>query len=287
MSEVEDFLGTRTDAGSLVEVLNYALLTESIENDTLQDARMVQVMLGQCARIKNTDMATRTVHYYRKHGIPGRRYAAPNSLQWLNKPDRRKACSVPFGNSFEGGKIFVDIDIDCCFPTLAVNGLSVHYDVEHELPVLYSYQQNYKAWRQFMQEYLGVSKKAAKTMLTAIFHLGKPSNDIPFLWNLSLEMHRATGLLLQLDSCSHLRSMFQHRRNPQASRLHYALAEIEDQILADVESNLSEIESLSVNTYMFDGCIVRLDDADYDELRRRLAHIASHWKVSFTSERLE
>ena len=287
LSEVDDFLGARTDAGSLVEVFNYVMLTESIANGSIQDARMVQVMLDQCARIENTDMAVRTVHYCRKHGIPGRRYAAPNSLQWLNKPDRRKACSAPPGNSFEGGKIFVDIDIDCCFPTLAVNTLSIHYDVEHELPVLYSYQQNYKAWRQFMQEYLGISKKAAKTMLTAIFHLGKPSNDIPFLWNLSLEMHRATGWLLQLDNCSHLQSKFQHRRNPQASRLHYALAEIEDQILADVESNLSEIVSLSVNTYMFDGCIVRLNGADCEELMRRLAHLGSHWKVSFTTERLE
>ena len=50
--------------------------------------------------------------------------------------------------------------------------------------------------------------------------------------------------------------MFNESPNPTATRLHYALSNIEDSIVDEVESGLRTIDGAAVNTNMCDGAIV-------------------------------
>ena len=119
--------------------------------------------------------------------------------------------------------------------------------------------------------------KAAKKMLTAIIHLGLPTLDLPFLWNLALEVHRGVDVLLSLEQFAYLEAHFNGRKNPAACKLHYALASIEDQIIQDVEAKLSEVSSLTINTYIFDGLIVRTDVACQGDIENALHHVEDKW----------
>ena len=42
----------------------------------------------------------------------------------------------------------------------------------------------YEVWREFLSEYLGIDLKAAKQLLIRLVQLGRPAQDIPFLWEL-------------------------------------------------------------------------------------------------------
>ena len=55
----------------------------------------------------------------------------------------------------------------------------------------------------------------------------------------------------------HLEQMFGDRRRPRATRLSYALASREDQIIRDAESSIaSEMPDAKVVALMFDGFVV-------------------------------
>ena len=119
-------------------------------------------------------------------------------------------------------------------------------------------------------------------MLVKLVHLGKPTSDIPFLWNLSVDMHEAVENLLKLQNLAYLDGMFATRRNPRASKMHYALASVEDAILKDVEQEVLNIPSASINTLLFDGALVLVNEVDVDELKRRMALVGDRWRVSFS-----
>ena len=58
---------------------------------------------------------------------------------------------------------------------------------------------------------------------------------------------------------------FQERPNPKSTRLHFALAAIEDKIISALQESLaSEGLTDAVVTYMFDGCVIRLHELQRD-----------------------
>ena len=77
--------------------------------------------------------------------------------------------------------------------------------------------------------------------------------------------------------------MFGDRRSPKATRIHFALASIEDAILEDVETSLrAEVNEARFITYMFDGCVAWVNRADIPLIRDVLSRIGDVWHVEFT-----
>ena len=120
-------------------------------------------------------------------------------------------------------------------------------------------------------------------MLIKILHLATPSSELPVLWALALDLRKAASIVLASDSSAQLRGLFGDRRNPPASRIHYALARIEDSILMECEAALRErLPSAAMNTYMFDGGIVRIQRGDEGRVAEILAAVGERWGVEFT-----
>ena len=88
----------------------------------------------------------------------------------------------------------VKYDVNNCFPTLAVNKLAQNIDMSL-FPTFQAFAKNYKEWREFLVEYEGISMNEAKKILIAIVHMGKPKHDLPFLWNLAIEIQKAVGMV--------------------------------------------------------------------------------------------
>ena len=153
-------------------------------------------------------------------------------------------------------------------------------------PTLVAYKTHYKVWRNFLTEYTGAGPREIKKMLNEIVHLAWTKVDIPFLWNLALDMHRAVQVLLGLPKFDYLQGHFNERKNPPACKFHYALAGIEDNIIQEVEERLSQISDLSINTYMFDGVIVLAKESDEGAIVNALCEIGEKWKVSFKVVRM-
>ena len=84
-------------------------------------------------------------------------------------------------------------------------------------------------------------------------HLGRPAQDIPFLWELSDQIQKAVDFLLALDRFQHLTTRFSDRPNPRAIRLHYALADLEETVMTDMVETVQEILRCSINSFMCDG----------------------------------
>ena len=97
-------------------------------------------------------------------------------------------------------------------------------------------------------------------------------------------MQKAVEILLSLPRYSHLQGKFGNRRNPVATKLHYALAGIEDQILQDAEKELTKISGVAINTLMFDGAIIVANTEDKEEIEACLHVLGGKWKVTFSLE---
>ena len=94
--------------------------------------------------------------------------------------------------------------------------------------------------------------------------LGTPSNDLPLMWGLAFEFREASKVIIADARFAYLDGNFGERRNPMASRLHYAIAKVEDAIVSDAENQLRDRSTegdIEIVTYMFDGGVVR---ASYD-----------------------
>ena len=280
-AEDSNTLASRQEVMTMREMVNIVALQESLSEGTAQDADFLERYLRSCTRYPNSDFGEVTIEYYRKHGIPGRLYAKSPAGQWMCKEDRAIAFQVPVGSSYGGGaKVFVKIDINNCFATLFYNELDSHIDLD-----LYGtfvcYKSHYKLWRQFLSEYLNVNTHEAKKILTAIVHLGLPKHDVPFLWNLGIDMQRGIEFLLGLPKFAYLNGLFEERRNPAASRFHYAMAAIEDHIVTETIKALEEIESVAVNTLIFDGAIFIADEVDLDRFRQVVHVMGDRFRVAF------
>ena len=76
---------------------------------------------------------------------------------------------------------------------------------------------------------------------------------MPLLWELSADIKRAVEHLLSMTEYEYLKGLFEDRRNPFATRLHYALSSIEDSIITRIEEAMAtRLPSARINTYMFD-----------------------------------
>ena len=62
-----------------------------------------------------------------------------------------------------------------------------------------------------------------------------------------------------------------------AARLHYALASIEDAILTDVETEVKKINTVVVNTLLFDGLILYVHTEAEAKVTSVLGAVAERW----------
>ena len=128
--------------------------------------------------------------------------------------------------------------------------------------------------------------KDATRALIRLVHLADPRHDLPFLWNLALEIKEAVKRLLSLPQFSDLQNMFNETPNPTATRLHYALSNIEDSIVDEVESGLRTIiAGTAVNTYMFDGAIIEAPPTAVSDIDSVLSACSARRRVHFTVQR--
>ena len=130
---------------------------------------------------------------------------------------------------------------------------------------------------------VGLDKTAAKKLLISIVHMALPQSNLPFLWNLALEMKKAVVLLLAFPQFQYLSGKFPDRRDPVATRLHFALANIENQIMTDAEAELKrQVKSVQFNTYMFDGAVIRTHPDDVSRVALVLGEVGERHRVKFT-----
>ena len=130
-------LAERNDAGVLYELANWTNTSDALESGQCDSPDNLRAYIGRATRI-GSDFCQSEVLYYRKHGIPGRRYAH-GGHQHLSRRDKRVLYYFPEGNSYEGAPVLVDIDIDNCFATLLVNKLVEHCD-KSEFRVLIAFK---------------------------------------------------------------------------------------------------------------------------------------------------
>ena len=99
-------------------------------------------------------------------------------------------------------------------------------------------------------------------------HLGRPTHEIPFMWNLWAQCKMAAKTVIDGLEFAHLQSMFMERRNPLATRLHFALAKREDAILQKLCTALqAQMEGSTCVAFMFDGMVAKIPDGKLDQLK--------------------
>ena len=111
---------------------------------------------------------------------------------------------------------------------------------------------------------------------------------MPLLWSLAVELRSAARVILENARFQHLNTKFPDRRFPLATRLHYALSAIEDELIMNVHEVLDHEfgKDVQVLVYMFDGMIVRSGSLDNEgKLRDVLTKVGEKANVSFTCEK--
>lgn len=240
----------------------------------------IQSVLSRFQEKQDGDFGEAAITYYRKHGIPGRRY--PRGPAAIHLP---RSCRPAAFFAGPGAGLFANVDVVNSFPTLLWNKLmSVIKDEQDErFQNLHSWVRNPTCWRAFVSRYMDIPLKNAKKVLLKVFHLGKPDCDLPLLWALAGEVRLATETILEQPDLVHLKGMFGARPNPLSSRLHYAISKDEDALLADVEKAIGSVHGARVVSYAFDGCVVHLRGAsDFFLLEECLTDVGKVWKVTFT-----
>jgi hypothetical protein len=276
-------------SGSLLETINVVALAEHLEDLAGDDREMAAQVVDRFRNgIRTGDYATVEVQYYRKHGLGGRQYARGPSAQKLSRTARKYAFFSEAEGSQLGGAVFLDVDIANCFPCLLWNTLSMAKgsDAQDEFPVLCALAHHHRAWRSFLAAYLGCNEDEAKKVITTIFHLGRPRDDLPLLWALAVEQQKAIRCLLSLPENAHLNNKFTDRPHPLATRLHYALSAVEDRVMADVEQAFLEAGlAQPIVVRMFDGCITRVPTMRVATVHEALEKVSEQWSVAFKVDR--
>jgi len=238
---------------------------------------------------RNGDFVTVEIQYYRKMNIAGRRYARGPSVQKLSRSARKEAMHKEVDASGADGDFsYIDIDIDNCFPQLLYNRIAEARggELDIDYPVYYAFVRHYKQWRAILSEYLGQPISNAKKMLIAIFFLARPQVELGFLWRLAVEMQQLVEELLKMPENAHLLGTFGHRRNPDATRLFYAMASLEDSILSDIRDTLQQANCGEIITYMFDGAIVKVPAGKMNDAVAAVTEVGDRWRVSFKVEKM-
>jgi hypothetical protein len=221
------------------------------------------------------------VKYYRKFSLPGRRYAQGPSIQKVPGSLRNDLLS---GGQPVGMNFFLDVDIAQCMPTLFLRELEeiVGTGGLEEFEALKACVAHYDEIRGFVQEYYGISAKDAKKMMLSLFFFRKPLDDLPFLWALSYEIHKAADIILAEPKFAYLKDKFADRRNPRASRLSYALQSLEDSIISDLENEIKDkAPSVQVTAYMFDGLILQVTAASAPLVHEAAETVGKSRNVNF------
>lgn len=276
-----------TNAGHLWEIVNVKTLEEFAATASEDRRAKIEEYLRRHQREghREGDYSTMKVLYIRKHGMPGRRYAVGPSLQKLNRAERAAALTTYAGASGCASDVFVDVDINGSMPHIFWNLLCEIMGVEEatdELAIIPTYLEKRQQWSELLQKYFGVDGHEAKKMILKLFFLAAPQCDLPFLWLLAVSIQKAAGILLSADHFRYLEGLFKDRRNPVASRLHYALAATEDAILSALEQAVAEAFPASrFTTYMFDGAVVKLNAVDAGLLGDVLQKVGEQFNVSF------
>ena len=101
-------------------------------------------------------------------------------------------------------------------------------------------------------------------------------------------MRKVEEIILNLDEYAYLATMFGDRSHPNASRLHYAIAKIESQIMSDIVDGLAVATGgrAVVNVMIFDGLIVRVAAEDVDAAKTVFTDVGEKWDVVVKTEAL-
>ena len=88
--------------------------------------------------------------------------------------------------------------------------------------------------------------------------------------------------LLPLDRFKHSALRFAERPNPRATRLHYALADLEESVMADACEALQAIPRCHINAWMCDGAILRVAECNAPLVRNELEPVGNRHGVTFS-----
>ena len=91
-----------------------------------------------------------------------------------------------------------------------------------------------------LTKYFECTEKDAQQLLIKLMFLGTPSNDLPLLWGLAFEFRESYKVIIADARFAYLDGKFGERRSPMASRPHYAIANVDDAIVSDAESQLRD-----------------------------------------------
>ena len=158
---------------------------------------------------------------------------------------------------------------------------------EIEYETFTAYVRNPLGFRSLLASYLDITVKEAQKQFISTLHCGEPKSELPLLWSLAFELRTAARVTLEKPRFHHLSSKFSDRRFPLATRLHYALSAIEDELIMNAHQALTREfgEGVQVLVYMFDGMIVRFGSlGNDDKLRDVLTKAGEKANVSFTCE---
>ena len=90
-------------------------------------------------------------------------------------------------------------------------------------------------------------------------------------------------MLLDTQKNRHLLERFGERRSPSATRFHYALSAIEDNVITELEAELTRVGlGGCVMTYMFVGCVVRVKAEHLDTVIDAVEKVELKNSVAFT-----
>jgi len=274
-----------------METMNFVSLAAEVEGKAGEKFDYARDLLNRHAQegSRRADYSTIAVQYLQKH--QGRRYARGPSLQGLSRSLRKIALESETRIQASYGEVFENFDVDTvnAFMQFLWNELHgvVGGSVDIEYETFTAAVKNPAACRSFLANYLNIPLKAAKKQLIAILHCGRPTCDMPFLWALALELRMATRVVLEQPKFSHLSALFSDRRFPLACRLHYAMSQIEDTMMQDLEQAIRRefADGARVMTYMFDGMVVRFNTlGNGARLQRVLDEVGTTGRVRFTME---
>ena len=121
----------------------------------------------------------------------------------------------------------------------------------------------------------------AKVILIALYFSGLPQHDVPFLWALACEIKKAINIILGNPKFAYLDALFADRRCPSATRIHYALASIEDRIVSELEKAIVSVApGARVMTLLFDGFVVEVLPSQVDAVKGAVLVVAEENKVN-------
>ena len=243
--------------GTLLETVNLERLKRALAMDsacvsTEEDKKALSTMESYIRRCESEGTCyghycDLSVEYYLKFGMPGRRYPHGPALAKLKKCYRALAVD----------NLCFYIDQKNAVPSCAwTDAQSFLPHAEDRLSTWRLYQRYPSEWRAFLREFYELTPEDAKINITKIFSLGLPAYDIPFLWSLASDVSIFKDAALRAPQNQHLQKMFMSRKNPEATRLFYAVSPKEDSRTQELVSFYRRDGLAIPMAYIFDAAIL-------------------------------